>query len=43
VETKNIFIASSSEMKTERLELIDLLVDLNDEYENEGIKFEPVV
>jgi hypothetical protein len=30
-------------MKTERLELIDLLVDLNDEYENEGIKFEPVV
>ncbi len=43
METKNIFIASSSEMKTERLELIDLLVDLNDEYENEGIKFEPVV
>ena len=43
METKNIFIASSSEMKTERLELIDLLVDLNDEYEKADIKFEPVV
>ena len=38
-----VFIASSSEMRTERLELIDLLVDLNDEYEKADIKFEPVV
>ena len=41
--TYKIFIASSSEMRTERLEIIDLLVDLNDEYEDLGIKFEPVV
>ncbi len=41
--TYKIFIASSSEMRTERLEIIDLLVDLNDEYEHSGIKFEPVV
>lgn len=41
--TYKIFIASSSEMRTERLEIIDLLVDLNDEYEDSGIKFEPVV
>ena len=38
-----VFIASSSKMKTERLEIIDLLVDLNDEYEDLGIKFEPVI
>lgn len=43
METKKIFIASSSEMRKERLEIIDLLVDLNDEYEDSGIKFESVV
>ena len=43
MKTIKLFIASSSEMKTERLEIIDLLVDLNDEYEDSGIKFEPVV
>lgn len=41
--TISIFIASSSEMRRERLELIDLLGDLNDEYEVSGIKFAPVV
>ena len=43
METKRIFIASSSEMRTERLEIIDLLVDLYDEHEGSEIKFEPVV
>lgn len=43
MRTIKLFIASSSEMKTERLEIIDLLVDLNDEYEDSEIKFEPVV
>ena len=43
METKKIFIASSSEMRKERLEVIDLLVDLNDIYESSNIRYEPVV
>ena len=43
MEAKKIFIASSSEMRTERLEIVDLLMDLNDKYEDTGIKFEPVI
>ena len=43
MEAKKIFIASSSEMRTERLEIVDLLMDLNDKYEDAGIKFEPVI
>ena len=43
METKKLFIASSSEMRRERLELIDLIVDLNDKYEDADIRFEPVI
>ena len=43
MNTVKVFIASSSEMRTERLELIDLLVDLNDIYENSNIRYEPVI
>ena len=43
MEAKKIFIASSSEMRTERLEIVDLLMDLNDKYEDAGIRFEPVI
>jgi len=39
METSNVFIASSSELKKERDELVDLLLDLNDELEEQGIKF----
>ena len=40
---KNVFIASSAELKTERLELVDLLMDLNDEWVKRGVKFKPVL
>ena len=40
---RNIFIASSAELKTERLELVDLLLDLNNDTKNVGIQFKPVV
>lgn len=43
MEAKKIFIASSSEMRKERLEIVDLLMDLNDKYEDAGIRFEPVI
>ncbi len=39
METYNVFIASSSELKKEREELVDLLLDLNDELEEQGVKF----
>lgn len=38
-----IFIASSAEMKQERMELVDMLHDLNDEVENQGLRFKPVL
>lgn len=40
---RSIFIASSAELKSERMELIDLLQDLNDEWDDRGIKFKSVV
>ena len=40
---RKIFIASPAELKSERRELIDLLQDLNDEWEDQGVKFKPVV
>ncbi len=40
---RNIFIASSAELRTERLELVDLLLDLNNDTKNVGIQFKPVV
>lgn len=39
----NVFIASSSELKSERIELVDLMLDLNDEFEEVGIKITPVL
>ena len=41
----NIFIASSSELKRERFELVDLMLDINQEPANKanGIKLEPVL
>ena len=41
----NIFIASSSELKRERLELVDLMLDINQEPDNKtnGTKFVPVL
>lgn len=38
-----VFIASSAELKQERMELVDLLQDLNDEMEERGTKFKPVL
>ena len=38
-----IFIASSSELKQERMGLVDLLQDLNDEVEERGTRFKPVL
>ena len=43
MNTIKFFIASSSMMRTERLEIVDLLMDLNDKYEDKGVKFEPVI
>ncbi len=43
MEYKRIFIASSGELKQERMELVDLLQDLNDEVEEQGTKFKPVL
>lgn len=39
----SIFIASSSELKSERNELVDLIQDLNEEYENKNIKLKAVL
>ena len=41
METYKVFIASSAELKNERSELVDLLLDINDELEGESIKFKP--
>ena len=38
-----VFIASSAELKQERMELVDLLQDLNDEVEDQTIRFKPVL
>ena len=38
-----LFIASSSELKRERMELVDLMQDMNDELEEQDIKLKPVL
>ena len=40
---RKIFIASSAELRHERMELTDLLLDLNNEQESQGIQFKPVL
>lgn len=40
---KNVFIASSAELKIERLELVDLLLDLNIEMKGQGVKWKSVL
>lgn len=40
---RNIFIASSSELKRERMELVDLMQDMNNEQNENGIKLKPVI
>ena len=37
------FIASSSELKRERMELVDLMQDMNDDLEGRNIKLKPVL
>ena len=39
----NIFIASSAELKRERMELVDLMQDMNDDLEGRKIKLKPVL
>lgn len=39
----NIFIASSAELKRERMELVDLTHDMNDDLEGLNIKLKPVL
>ena len=41
--TINIFIASSSELKCERMEFVDLMQDMNDDLEGRNIKLKPVL
>ena len=43
MKTINIFIASSSELKRERMELVDLMQDMNEDIEGRDIKFKPVL
>jgi len=43
MEQINIFIASSSELKRERMELVDLIQDLNREFKKRDIKLKPVL
>ena len=38
-----IFIASSAELKRERMELVDLMQDMNDDLEGRSIKLKPVL
>lgn len=39
----NIFIASSAELKKERMELVDLMQDMNDDLERQNFKLKPVL
>ena len=38
-----IFVASSAELKCERMELVDLIQDINDKLEEEGITLKPIL
>lgn len=43
MSTKQIFIASSAELKRERMEIVDLMQDMNDNFEGLNIKLKPVL
>lgn len=43
MNTINIFVASSAELKRERMELVDLMQDMNDDLEGLNIKLKPVL
>lgn len=43
MKTIRVFIASSSELKRERMELVDLTQDMNDDLEGRNIKLKPVL
>lgn len=43
MDTINIFVASSAELKRERMELVDLLQDMNDYLEGKNVKLKPVL
>ena len=43
MSTKQIFIASSAELKRERMELVDLTHDMNDDLEGLNSKLKPVL
>ena len=42
-KTINFFIASSAELKRERMELVDLMQDMNEDLEEQGLKLKPVL
>lgn len=41
MKTIKLFVASSAELKCERMELVDLMQDMNDELEGRNIKIKP--
>lgn len=43
MDTINIFVASSAELRRERMELVDLMQDMNDNLEGLSIKLKPVL
>ena len=43
MKTIDFFMASSAELKLERMELVDLLQDLSEETEERGIRLKPVL
>ena len=43
MNTIKIFIASSAELKPERNEIVDLIQDIKDELEKQGVKLSPVL
>lgn len=43
MKTIKLFIASSAELTRERMELVDLMQDMNDDLEGRNIKLKPVL
>lgn len=43
MKTIRVFVASSAELKRERMELVDLTHDMNDDLEGRNIKLKPVL
>lgn len=43
MKNKRVFIASSSELKRERMVIVDFLQDLNDDVYAQGIRYKPVL